>query len=84
MIEPEDELVNHCLVLTGIPQLLYLLSTLVPSTCCKEKKAVIDSQKKQAINFTQVPFRCVLGMPSNSRINAEFQKRTCKKYDLIC
>ena len=31
------------------------------------------------INFTQVPFRCVLGMPSNSVIKAEFKKSVYAK-----
>ena len=31
--------------------------------------------RKHAFNFAQVPFRCVLVMPSNSVINAELKKK---------
>ena len=37
--------------------------------------------RRRAFNFAQVPFRCVLVMPSNSVINAEVKKKTCtQKY----
>jgi len=52
----------------------------------KQKQLSISNQhirvpRRRAFNFTQVPFQCVLVMPSNSVINAEFFKKTCtQKY----
>ena len=51
-----------------ITAVLCLLSTPVPSTCCKgQMKADITIVE---FNFAQVLFRCVLRMPSNSAIKA--------------
>jgi len=35
--------------------------------------------RRRAFNFIQVPFRCVLVMPSNSVINAEVKKKRVRK-----
>ena len=59
-----------------------ILSTPVPSTHCKEQKKKQLSINNQhirvprwcAFNFAQVLFQCMLGMPSNSGIKAEFKK----------
>ena len=35
----------------------------------------------RAFTFPQLPFQCMLGMPSNSAIKAKFQKRASKSID---
>ena len=52
----------------------------------KQKQIWISNQHIQVprcnvFNFAQVWLRCVLGIPSNSSIKAEFKKCVCKKYD---
>ena len=55
----------------------------------KQKQILISNQhiwvpRWRAFNFASVPFRCMLGMPSNSGIKTELekknkQKKTCKQ-----
>ena len=55
----------------------------------EQKQLSISNQqirvpRRRAFNFAVVPFRCVLVMPSNSVIKAEFKKKTCMQKVLIC
>ena len=72
----------------NVPQLIFVffLHLYLQRAVKNEQKEIFISNYHSLVlrwhlsNFAEVPFQCMLGMPSNSAIKLNFKKRVCKQY----